>query len=145
MLTSPANGTSENRVQHYEERAQLVEERGMRAAVDASLGRSFPDIFRKDLEKFATYRCRWLANDPHSFAAINRMLGIINLNAKGDNVTCPTLVVGGTHDAVRSPETAKAVAGAIPGSRYVEAETGHFMAVQTPELFLELTLPFLSE
>ena len=145
MLTSPATGTSENRTHQYEERAQLVEKCGMRASVDTSLGRSYPDIFREDQDKFATYRCRWLANDPRSFAAINRMLGTINLNAKGNNVTCPTLVVGGIHDAVRPPETAKAVADAIPGSRYVEAETGHFMAVQTPELFLELALPFLRE
>ena len=145
MLTSPATGTSENRAHQYEERAQLVEKCGMRASVDTSLGRSYPDIFRKDQDKFATYRCRWLANDPRSFAAINRMLGTINLNAKGNNVTCPTLVVGGIHDAMRPPETAKAVAEAIPGSRYVEAETGHFMAVQTPELFLDLALPFLRE
>ena len=75
--------------------------------------------------------------------AINRMLGSINLNPEGDKVKCPTLVIGGIHDAVRPPETAKAVADSIPGSEYVEAETGHFMAVQTPELFLELALPFL--
>ena len=143
VLTSPATGTSENRAQQYEERARLVEDAGMRASVEASLGRSYPNIFRKDAGKFATYRCRWLANDPQGFAAINRMLGNINLNADGDKVTCPTLVVGGIHDAAPPPETAKAVADAIPGAQYVEAETGHFMAVQTPELFLELALPFL--
>ncbi len=143
VLTSPATGTSENRAQQYEERARLVEDAGMRASVEVSLERSYPDIFRKDAYKFATYRCRWLANDPHGFAAINRMLGNINLNAEGDKVTCPSLVVGGIHDAVRPPETAKAVADAISGAQYVEAETGHFMAVQTPELFLELALPFL--
>ncbi len=143
VLTSPATGTSENRAQQYEERARLVENAGMRASVEVSLERSYPDIFRKDAGKFATYRCRWLTNDPRGFAAINRMLGKINLNAEGDKVTCPALVVGGIHDAVRPPETAKAVADAIPGAQYVEAETGHFMAVQTPELFLELALPFL--
>ncbi|MEE2688107.1 MAG: hypothetical protein VX430_01645 [Pseudomonadota bacterium] len=116
----------------------------MRASIDTSLGRSYPEIFRKDQDKFATYQCRWLANNPCGFATINRTLGTINLYAKGDNVTCPTLIVGGIHDTVRPPETAKA-ANTIPGSRYVEAETGHFMAIQTPELFLELALPFLRE
>lgn len=145
VLTSPATGTTADRAQQYEERARLVEENGMRASVEASLARSYPDIFRKDPAKFARYRSRWLANDPYGFASINRMLGNINLNEEGDKVTCPTLVIGGTHDAVRPPETAVAVAEAIPGSRYVEAETGHFMAVQTPELFLELALPFLTE
>ena len=134
VLTSPATGTTADRAQQYEERAKLVEE---------SLARSYPDIFRKDPAKFARYRARWLANDPYGFASINRMLGSINLNPEGDKVKCPTLVIGGIHDAVRPPETAKAVADSIPGSEYVEAETGHFMAVQPPELFLELALPFL--
>lgn len=145
VLTSPATGTTADRAAQYEGRAKLVEESGMRASVDASLDRSYPDMFRKDPAKFARYRCRWLANDPYGFASINRMLGTINLTEDGDKVTCPTLVVGGIHDAVRPPETAKAVADSIPGSQYVEAETGHFMAVQTPELFLELALPFLRE
>lgn len=143
MLTSPATGTTADRAQQYQDRAKLVEESGMRASVEASLARSYPDIFRKDAAKFAKYRCRWLANDPYGFASINRMLGSINLNEEGDRVKCPTLVIGGIHDAVRPPETAKAVADSILGSQYVEAETGHFMAVQTPELFLELALPFL--
>jgi 3-oxoadipate enol-lactonase len=143
VLTSPATGTTADRAQQYQDRAKLVEESGMRASVEASLGRSYPDIFRKDPAKFAKYRCRWLANDPYGFASINRMLGSINLTEEGDKVTCPTLVVGGQHDAVRPPETAKAVANSIPGSQYVLAETGHFMAVQTPELFLQLALPFL--
>ena len=143
VLTSPATGTTADRAQQYEERAKLVEENGMRASVEARLARSYPDIFRKDPAKFARYRARWLANDPYGFASINRMLGSINLNPEGDKVKCPTLVIGGIHDAVRPPETAKAVADSIPGSEYVEAETGHFMAVQTPELFLELALPFL--
>ena len=143
MLTSPATGTTADRAQQYQDRAKLVEESGMRASVEASLARSYPDIFRKDAAKFAKYRCRWLANDPYGFASINRMLGSINLTEEGDKVTCPTLVIGGLHDAVRPPETAKAVADSIPGSAICRlAETGHFMAVQTPELFLELALPF---
>lgn len=143
VLTSPATGTTADRRQQYQDRAKLVEESGMRASVEASLARSYPDIFRGDADKFATYRCRWLANDPYGFASINRMLGNINLTEEGDKVKCPTLVVGGIHDAVRPPETAQAVADSIPGSRYIEAETGHFMAVQTPALFLELVQPFL--
>jgi len=87
VLTSPATGTTADRRAQYEDRAKLVEESGMRASVEASLGRSYPDIFRKDAAKFAKYRCRWLANDPYGFASINRMLGTINLTEEGDRVT----------------------------------------------------------
>ena len=55
----------------------------------------------------------------------------------------PTLVVGGRLDIMRSPAASKAIADQIPGARYAELETGHFMAVQTPELFLETVIPFL--
>ena len=53
VLTSPATGTTADRAQQYQDRAKLVEENGMRASVDASLDRSYPEIFRKDPAKFA--------------------------------------------------------------------------------------------
>ena len=64
-------------------------------------------------------------------------------NARGGAGSGARGGAAGPGAAPRPPETAKAVADSIPGSEYVEAETGHFMAVQTPELFLELALPFL--
>jgi 3-oxoadipate enol-lactonase len=36
------------------------------------------------------------------------------------------------------------VADAIPGSRYVELRTGHYMAVQTPELIFDCIDGFLT-
>jgi pimeloyl-ACP methyl ester carboxylesterase len=36
------------------------------------------------------------------------------------------------------------VAAQIPGARYVEASSGHFMAVETPDLFVDLAIPFLT-
>ena len=71
------------------------------------------------------------------------MLGSINLNPEGDKVKCPTLVIGGIHDAVRPPETAKAVADSIPGSRYVGGRDRPLYGGCKRQLFLELALPFL--
>lgn len=143
VLTSPATGVAADRRAQLEERAKLVESQGMRASVDASLGRSFPDRYRGDAARFATYRCRWLANDPYGFASINRMLATMDIEGRFGDVKCPTLVIGGEHDHVRPPAAIEPIAKAIPGARYVLADTGHFMAVQTPELFLELVQPFL--
>ena len=36
-----------------------------------------------------------------------------------------------------------AIADAIPGSQFVVADSGHFMAVQHPHRLLDLALPFL--
>lgn len=143
VLTSPATGVEADRRDQLEERASLVESGGMRASVEASLSRSFPDRFRGDAARFATYRCRWLANDPYGFAAINRMLGNMDIAGRFAEVKCPTLVIAGEHDLVRPPATIEPIARAIPGAQYILADTGHFMAVQTPGLFLDLVLPFL--
>ena len=143
VLTSPATGTTADRAQQYQDRAKLVEENGMRASVDASLDRSYPEIFRKDPAKFTRYRARWLANDPYGFASINRMLGSINLNPEGDKVKCPTLVIGGIHDAVRPPETAKAVADSIPGSGTWRPRPATLWRCKRQGCSAKLALPFL--
>jgi pimeloyl-ACP methyl ester carboxylesterase len=51
-------------------------------------------------------------------------------------------VIGARHDALRPPQMAQRVAESIAGSRYVLADTGHFMNVQTPELFASTLLAF---
>ena len=132
-ISSPATGVSDDRRAQVLERADAVEKEGMRAQVQASLDRSYPEVLRGDGTRYELYRLRWLANDPGGFAAINRMLA------------CPTLVISARHDLLRPPAMIEPIARAIPGARYVETESGHFMAVQTPELWLETVLPFLTE
>jgi 3-oxoadipate enol-lactonase len=58
-------------------------------------------------------------------------------------LTCPVLVIGGSLDRVRPPPLAQAVANTIPGARYIEIRTGHYMAVQTPDLLAETIDAFL--
>jgi 3-oxoadipate enol-lactonase len=58
-------------------------------------------------------------------------------------LTCPILVIGGSLDRVRPPPLAESVAKAIPGARYVEIRTGHYMSVQTPDLLSDCIDEFL--
>lgn len=140
-VSSPATGTPAERRAQSLARAELVERDGMRASVDDSLARSYPERFRG--VRFAAYRQRWLANDPESFAAINRMLTEMDLTQQYTRITCPTLVIGCLYDTIRPPQEVEPIARAIPGARYVEVASGHFMPHQTPELFLDTVLPFL--
>jgi 3-oxoadipate enol-lactonase len=143
VVSSPATGVPAARRAQSLERAALVLRDGMRASVEQSLARSYPDRFRGNRERFEQYRRRWLTNDPEGFAAINRMLTEIDVTQEFGRITCPTLMIGCTYDVFRPPHEAKALAGLIPGARYVEIASGHFMPHQTPELFLETVLPFL--
>lgn len=125
------------------ERANETERTGMRAQAQASLARSYPEVLRGDRERFEQYRLRWIANDPQGFAAINRMLLDMDIDAELSTIKCPTLAIGCVHDPLRTPEMVKELATKIPGARYVQADSGHFMHVQSPELFAEIVVPFL--
>ncbi len=117
----------------------------MRSICETSLDRPYPEILRGNKTRFEAYRLRWLANASDGFAAINRMLARMNMDADFAKVTCPTLVLSAKHDTLRTPASVKLIADALPNVRYIETESGHFMAVQTPEMFLEYVLPFLGE
>ena len=118
----------------------------MRAVEQPSLNASYPENMRAlDRARFERFRLRWLGNDPEAMAAILRMSTAPSFDLSQDlaRISAPTLVIGCTHDAIRTPSMVAKVAAQIPGAKYVEASSGHFMAVETPDLFVDLALPFL--
>lgn len=143
VVSSPATGVPAERRAQSLERAATVEHSGMRASVEQSLARSYPERFRSNQKHFEQYRRRWLCNDPEGFAAINRMLTEMDLTQQYARITCPALVMGCTYDTIRPPHEVEPIARAIPGARYIEVASGHFMPHQTPALFVETILPFL--
>ena len=127
-------------------RIEETERGGVRAVEQSSLAASYPENMRAlDRARFERFRLRWLANDPEAMAAILRMSTNPSFDLRADlaRITAPTLVIGCTHDGIRTPAMVAKVAAQIPGAKYVEASSGHFMAVETPELFVEMALPFL--
>ena len=143
VLQSLVTQTDPQWRQTMEVRAATVERDGLRPQAQASLDRSYPAIVRGNRERFERYRQRWIANDPLSFAAINRMLLGMDLAVELPGIACPTLSIGCEHDVLRPPAMVREVTALIPGARYVDADSGHFMAVQTPDLFTDLVIPFL--
>jgi 3-oxoadipate enol-lactonase len=128
-------------------RIEETERGGMRAVEPGSLAASYPEAMRAlDRARFDRFRQRWLGNDPEAMAAILRMSTdpAFDLRADLARITAPTLVIGCTHDGIRPPAMVAKVAAQIPGATYVEASSGHFMAVETPDLFADLAMPFLT-
>jgi pimeloyl-ACP methyl ester carboxylesterase len=128
---------------HMIARAAEVERTGMRAQAQASLDRSYPEALRGDRARFERYRARWIANDPHGFAAINRMLLEMELDPELAKIAAPTLSIGCKHDVMRPPPMIEEMTRRIPGARYAEADSGHFMHAQSPALFTGMVIPFL--
>lgn len=144
VLCNIATWVDPDRRAMIETRADEAERLGMRAISVGSLGNSYPQHLRDAApERYRQYRARWIGNDPHGFAAINRMLRDMDMSEDYARIACPTLVVAGIHDKLRPPAVVEPYAKRIPGARFVAVDSGHFMAVQTPELMLETVLPFL--
>src|SRR6202022_1475372 len=140
---SPATGIAPDRRATALERVAKIEAPGMAFAVEDSVLNGYVPEVRGDIGRFERYRARWLGNDPASYATIWRMLAAANMQDELTGLRCPVLVIGGSLDRVRLPPLAEAVAGAIPGARYVEVRTGHYMAVQTPDLISDCIDEFL--
>jgi 3-oxoadipate enol-lactonase len=143
VLHGPAAGVAEDRRQSTLDRAALVQSGGMRAIVEASLANSYPPVVRHDLAVFNEFRARWLANDPESFAAINRMLAAENIEHELAKIACPALLTAGRHDALRPPSIIEPMARRIPGAQFLELNSGHFASIQTPGLVAQAIHSFL--
>lgn len=125
-------------------RADLVEREGMRAAMEASHALSWPQVLRApDPARFARYQARWACNTPWSFAAQARMMSSVDLTPYYPRITARALVAGARHDTQRPIETARKVAAAIKGAAFVEVDSGHFFAMQTPDLFVRTVRGFM--
>lgn len=134
VATSPVTGPQSQQTRDaMVRRAMLVEEQGMRAVADTALSRSYPDSLRGDVERFRRYRLRLLGNDPQSFAALSRSYCDIDLTELYASVRCPALIVGCRHDGIKPPAECAAAAAALPQGRFLEVDSGHFVAVQAPE------------
>jgi 3-oxoadipate enol-lactonase len=143
VVTSPATGVAADRRQATLDRAAAAETQGMRALVEQSLANSYPPEVRHDAEEFRKFRARWLANDPQSFAAINRMLADSTVTDELPRIACPTLVIGCTHDKLRPPSAIEPMAKQIRNAEYLEINSGHFAGVQTPGLISQAFHSFL--
>ena len=118
-------------------------ERHARVWSKAGVANSYPPEVRHNAEDFRKFRARWLANDPQSFAAINRMLADSTVTEELPRIACPTLVIGCTHDRLRPPSDVEPMAKQIPGAEYMKINSGHFAGIQTPGLVSQAFHGFL--
>lgn len=143
IVTSPATGLPESARPALLDRAALLEREGTRAVVDAGLAQSYPEALRGDTARFAATRAQRLGADAAGQAATMRMLAGLDMAADLARIACPVLVLAGVHDHTRPPERVAPVAAAIPGATFRVLESGHFMAIQTPDLLAAEMLRFL--
>ncbi len=144
MASSPAIGGDSGIEDMLRARADQVEAEGMRPQVDTSLDRSYMPKYRADAAAFTAYRNRWIANDPGSYASHNRMLAAMDERANLAKIACRCLITSGSDDHLLMPAAMREIAGQIPSAEYRELPTGHFLPVNTPEVWTAEVLPWLN-
>lgn len=139
VLAAPVMAVVPERKVYLRDRAALVAKEGMQAVADDTLSRSYPPVVSRDKAAYDAYRARFLANDPQSYAALNR--AFIDFDAVPDlgRLQCPVLVIAGEHDGLRTPEEARRVAAQIKDARLVVINAAHIAPTQAPaELTAEM-------
>jgi len=144
VVGSPATGIARERLPAALERLIKIEAAGMAFAITDAMQNGYAPELRGDLARFERYRARWLGNDPASYTTIWRMLASLDMQDELTRLRCPVLVIGGSLDRVRPPALAKTTADSIPGARYIEIPSGHYMSVQTPDLLSDCIDEFLA-
>ena len=143
VASSPATGIAADRRAAVLARVERMEREGLRAVLDG-LDNGYPAELRGDAPRFAAFRARWLGSDPVSFAAIYRMLAQLDLGSELARISCPVLLIAGVLDATRPPAMVEAITGAITDARYLLLPTGHYAAIQTPEILTAAVLEFMA-
>jgi 3-oxoadipate enol-lactonase len=83
--------------------------------------------------------------DPASSAATWRMLIGLDLAVDLASLSCPVLVAAGSRDTFRPPVHVAEVASRIPGAQSLVLDTGHVMAIETPDLVAATITRFLAD
>jgi 3-oxoadipate enol-lactonase len=132
-------GTAES----WQARIAAVEAGGVASIADAVMERWFAAPFRATAE-LALWR-QMLANTPNAgYIAACRALAGADLRASTNEITCPTLVVGGAEDGASAPEVVRAMAALITGATsHIIPGAGHLPCVENPQAWADLVAPFL--
>jgi 3-oxoadipate enol-lactonase len=126
--------------------AQRVSEAGMRAVLDAAIGRMFPPEFAQKHPKIIAARKAALVTvDPQCFARACLALASLDLSSSAEKIHNPTLVLCGALDQTTPPTLARALAGRIPGAYYEEIPgSGHCPMLEQPDALLAKMGEFLA-
>jgi pimeloyl-ACP methyl ester carboxylesterase len=124
--------------------AARVEQEGREALRDFIGGLVGPTTRARRPEVVATVEALAAADPRALVATLHALAARPDSRPLLSRITVPTLVIVGAEDTVTPPETARAMADAIPHSRLIVLPTaGHLSNLETPEAFTAALRTFL--
>ena len=129
----------------YDARIDAVRRGGMEAIADAVLERWFTAGFRERYpDQVQDMRRMLTATAPEGYVASCAAVRDTELWAALADISRPTLIVSGTHDAATPPADGRRMAQEIRGAKYVELDAAHISNVEQAERFTAQVVDFLS-
>lgn len=129
VLLAPALGVPPERSAGVRAMADMIEAEGVEAVADPANDAAFPQRFREG-GGYVTYLAVQRRNAPASYAAYWRMLASIDLTNEIGVLDTPAVILAGAADVIRPPDQV----ARLPGAEFRIVDSGHFMALQTPQL-----------
>jgi 3-oxoadipate enol-lactonase len=129
----------------WNERIRSVRAGGMRPLADATMLRWFTEGFRTTHpEVIARFRDTIERTTPGGYLGCCAALRDADLRSATAAVSCPALIVAGTHDIATPPAAGRWLAAQIPGSRIVELDAAHLSNVECPDQFNDAVRSFIA-
>ncbi|WP_432261281.1 3-oxoadipate enol-lactonase [Cupriavidus sp. TMH.W2] len=125
-------------------RIDTVRREGMAVMVAPSVERWFTPGFAATADRALDGLRQVLAGlDPHGYAASCAAVRDADFRESVASITVPVLVIAGSQDPSTSAQEGRALAGAIPGARYVELPAAHISSFEQPGRFTAALLDFV--
>ena len=126
-------------------RADDARRNGMAPILDVTMERWFNEPFRRKGGD-APVRARLLANDIRTWCDAFTAMANVDTAPKLKSLPMPVLCLAGGDDRSTPPPVVKAMADAIPGSRYAVLPNGpHMMFLEMPDETAKVIGPFFKE
>jgi 3-oxoadipate enol-lactonase len=139
--TSPKIGSPEM----WKARIESVRKGGVLGIADAMLGRWFTASFlERSPEQAARMRAMMVATSTDGYVATCAAIRDMDQWQSIAAISCPTLVIAGTHDVATPTADGRRMVEVIPGARYVELDAAHISNVEVPGAFTAAVLDFLT-
>jgi 3-oxoadipate enol-lactonase len=144
---SPATGETDA----TREREQELNDNILKAGVRPSVLAGEDTEYKKEIRtpaRYARYRGMKLANDLHGWVAARNMAVATDADAfvkQYAAIQCPTLIMASAFPGGKRPaaQVKAEVADRIAGAKFMAIESGHYMALERPDLLAPAVVNFL--
>lgn len=134
-------------VASWQERIDLVRQKGLAALVEVSMTRWFTEQFRaRRADQVRGYANMVARTDAEGYIGVCSALRDADLVQSSATIRHPTLVLCGEQDIATPPEMARSLARIIPNAKLsLISNAAHISSVEQPELMAEQIKKFLRE